>query len=165
MLGVWASWIEATSKVGRGMLAGAGDDGAAGPGKPWWQMTTDDVLGGALAAGAKQLGDALAKDPILRSVDQMWNANPMRDVVPVDWAEVARALRTVWLRSLSEPSTAMAAAAELNANLWRSALDAWNEAGRRWWDGTPATGPAPAGGGATSGSLRRSGTRTPSTAR
>ena len=26
MLGVWASWIEATSKAGRGMLAGAGED-------------------------------------------------------------------------------------------------------------------------------------------
>src|SRR5215208_5965827 len=93
--------------------------GWADPAGPWWRMTTDDVLGGALAAGAKQLNDALAKDPLLRSVDQMWNANPLRDVVPVDWAEIARALRTVWLRSLRQPSTAMSTAAELNANLWR----------------------------------------------
>ena len=80
----------------RARRAGAGPLPAA----PWWQMTTDDVLGGALAAGAKQLNDALAKDPFLRSVDRMWNANPLRDIVPVDWAEIARALRTVWLRSL-----------------------------------------------------------------
>ena len=146
------------------MLAGAGDDDAAGPGKPWWQMTTDDVLGGALDAGAKQLGDALAEDPFLRSVDQMWNANPLRDVVPVDWAEVARALRTVWMRSLGRPGEAIASAAGLNANLLalghrglergRPALVGRNGGSR---ESPPAA--------ATSGSPRRSGTRTPSTAR
>jgi hypothetical protein len=62
----------------------------------------------------------------------MWNANPLHDIVPVDWAEVARALRTVWLRSLNRPSAAMAAV-ELNANLMRSAVEAWNDAGQRWW--------------------------------
>ncbi len=138
MLGVWTSWVEA--------MSGAAGRSWADPAQPWWQMTNDDVLGGALATGAKQLNDVLAKDPLLRSVDQMWNANPLRDVVPVDWAEIARALRTVWLRSLRQPSTAMSAAAELNANLWRSAIGAWNEAGRRWWEGTAGTG-KPAGGG------------------
>ena len=99
MLGVWASWVEAMSgSAGRGWSA-------TNPTEPWWQMTTDDVLGGALAAGAQQFSDLLAKDPFLRSVDQMWNANPLRDVVPVDWAGVARALRTVWLRSLSRPDS------------------------------------------------------------
>jgi polyhydroxyalkanoate synthase len=136
MLGVWTCWVEA--------MSGSAGRGWADPAKPWWQMTNDDVLGGTLATGAKQLNDTLAKDPFLRSVDQMWNANPMRDIVPVDWAEVARALRAVWLRSLSRPDTAMAAAAELNASLWRSALDAWNDAGRRWWKETGATA-APAG--------------------
>jgi polyhydroxyalkanoate synthase subunit PhaC len=141
MLGVWTSWVEA-------MSGSAGRDWAGGGGAgPWWQMTTDDVLGGALAAGSKQLSDMLAKDPFLRSVDRMWNANPLRDVVPVDWAEIARALRTVWMRSLSRPSTAIAAAAEMNTNLLRSALEAWNEAGRRWWDGAPAEAGAPARGG------------------
>ena len=95
MLGVWTSWVEA--------MSGSAGRGWADPAKPWWQVTTDDVLGGALAAGTKQLNDALAKDPLLRSVDRMWNANPLRDVAPVDWAEVARALRTVWLRSLGRP--------------------------------------------------------------
>ena len=41
----------------------------------------------------------------------------------------------------------MAAAAELNANLWRSAVEAWNEAGRRWWEGSGGGGGKPAGGG------------------
>ena len=38
-------------------------------------------------------------DSILRATDDALNANPLRQVIPVDWAEIARALRTVWLRS------------------------------------------------------------------
>ena len=36
----------------------------------------------------------LAQDPLMRSMDQMWNANPLREVIPVDWAGTAWALRT-----------------------------------------------------------------------
>jgi polyhydroxyalkanoate synthase len=145
MLGVWASWMEAASKAGGGLLAGAGGGAAAGPGKPWWQITQDDLLGGMLAGGMRQLNEALQQDAMLRTLDQMWNANPFREIVPVDWAEVARALRTVWLRVLARPETPVATA-ELNASLWRSALEAWNEVGQRWWSGAAAA--PPAGGGA-----------------
>src|SRR3954453_16505708 len=79
----------------------------------------------------------MSKDPTRRSIDQMWNANPLREVVPIDWAEIARALRTVWLRSLRKPETAKAIA-EFNTDLWRSALQVWREAGQRWL-GTAAT--------------------------
>ncbi|GAA0568848.1 class I poly(R)-hydroxyalkanoic acid synthase [Craurococcus roseus] len=138
MLGVWTSWMEAMS----GPAAQSWTDAA----KPWWEVAGD----GFPAGGAMQLGDALAKDPFLRTVDRMWNANPMREIVPVDWAEVARALRTVWLRSMSRPGAAMAAAVELNADLWRSAVEAWNEAGRRWLEGAAAA----AGGGAPAADKR-----------
>ena len=86
-----------------------------------------------LAGGVKQFSDIIAKDPILGSIDQMWNANPLREVVPIDWAEITRALRTVWLHSLRKPEKAIAAVAELNMTLWRSTIDTWNEAGQRWW--------------------------------
>src|SRR4051794_14122286 len=52
----------------------------------------------------RQLGDMLAKGPILRAAEEALNANPLREVVPVDWAEIARALRTVWVRSLAGPT-------------------------------------------------------------
>ncbi|WP_052389808.1 PHA/PHB synthase family protein [Belnapia moabensis] len=138
MLGVWTSWVEA--------MSGSAGWNWTNHAKPWWQMTTDQLSGSALAGGVAQLGNMLAKDPFLRSVDQMWNANPLRNVVPVDWAEVVRALRTVWLRSLNRPGAAMAAM-ELNANLLRSAVEAWNEAGLRWWGVEPAGSSAPAIGG------------------
>src|SRR4051812_7596685 len=137
MLGMWASWMDQ-------MAASA--QAAAGQGKPWWQMTTDAPAPDALTGGVKQLEEGLSKDPTLRSIDQMWNANPLREVIPIDWAEIARALRIVWLRSLRKPETARAVA-EFNTELWRSALQVWHEAGQRWLgvaNSTPTQGPVSA---------------------
>jgi polyhydroxyalkanoate synthase len=103
----------------------------ADPGTTWWQMTTDNPAASLIAGGVTQFQESLSQDPTLRSIDQMWNANPLREVVPVDWAEIARALRIVWLRSLNKPSTTLAVA-DLNQDLWRSALDVWQEAGQHW---------------------------------
>ena len=66
----------------------------ADPGTAWWQMTTDNPASSLIDGGVDQLQRSLSQDPTLRSIDQMWNANPLREVVPVDWAEIARALRT-----------------------------------------------------------------------
>jgi polyhydroxyalkanoate synthase len=135
MLSMWTSWMERMS---------ASTQASTDHGRPWWEISSDNpglaVFGGA----GKQLNESLTNDPLLRSIDEMWNANPLREVVPVDWAEIARALRTVWLRSLGKPEAATAIA-ELNQNLWRSALDVWQEAGQRWLSAaglSPAKGPA-----------------------
>ena len=121
-----------------------------------------------LAAGSKQLNDILHRDPLLRSIDQMWNANPLREIVPVDWAEIARALRTVWMLSLARPGESLQSAAELNTKLWQSAIDSWNEAGQRWLAFARAgssRATAPSRRAATSGSPHPNGTPTRSIAR
>ena len=110
MLGVWSSWLNAASSSAR-EWSNNWDNFS----KRWWQITPDAAADQLLASGVKQLNDLLAKDPILRSIDQMWNANPLREIVPIDWAEIARALRTVWLHSLRQPGQAISSAAELNA--------------------------------------------------
>ena len=84
-------------------------------------------------ADIADLGAMLAGHPALALIDKMWNANPLHQVVPVDWAGVSHALRVVWLRSLSNPARALATAAEFNAHALRSMADAWNDAARRWW--------------------------------
>lgn len=122
MLGVWASWMDQIS---------ASTQVLADPTRSWWEITAANPASSMLTGGIKQFQESLARDPTLRSIDQMWNANPLHEVVPVDWAEIARALRIVWLRSLNKPSTAMTIA-DLNQDLWRSALDAWQEAGQSW---------------------------------
>ena len=134
MLGVWASWMDQMSASVRA----PGGQSAA-----WWKMTANNPASSVVAGGVDQLQRSLSQDPTLRSIDQMWNANPLREVVPVDWAEIARALRIVWLRSLRKPGTALAVT-DLNQDLWRSALDVWQEAGQRWLclaDPSSAKGP------------------------
>ncbi len=86
---------------------------------------------------------ALAQSPMLTTIDQMWNANPLHQVIPVDWAGVSHALRVVWLRSLSDPGRAMALAAEFNANALRFAMEAWNDAAQRWWGAAPGSSAKP----------------------
>ena len=103
---------------------------AGDPDHAWW-TASGSPLAASFAGGAQTLQEALSQNPTLRSVDQMWNANPLRDVIPLDWAEIARALRIVWLRSLSRPETARSLL-EFNQELWRSALSVWYEAGQRW---------------------------------
>src|SRR5687767_482286 len=122
MLRLWASWMDQMSSPARVL---------ADPGTAWWQMTTGNPVSSFIGGGVDQFQRSLSQDPTLRSIDQMWNANPLREVVPIDWAEIARALRAVWLRSLREPETAKAII-DFNTDLWRSALAVWHEAGQRW---------------------------------
>jgi polyhydroxyalkanoate synthase len=136
MLSVWSSWVEAASRSARQWGGSPGDAGV-----PFWQITPDAAAGQGLASGVKQLNEILVADPVLRSIDQMWNANPLRDVVPVDWAEIARALRTVWLRSLRQPGQAISSALELNARLVSTATEIWNDAAQRWFSGAAAGAP------------------------
>ena len=128
VLGLWTSWLESAAKLGNG---GTPPDGASEPAA--WQVSPDGLAGAALATQVRQLGEAMAKDPVLRAAEDALNANPLREVIPVDWAEIARALRTVWLRTMSRPEQAMAALTDLNTRLWQTALDAWSDAGQRWW--------------------------------
>ncbi len=89
-----------------------------------------------------------ADNPALASIDRLWNANPLHQLVPIDWAGIAYSLRVVWLRSLARPDRTMALAAEFNAKVLRSAFDAWSEMTRPWWGmgaEAPQTQPSGAG--------------------
>ncbi len=122
VLGLWSSWMEKASSQAQAMM---------GPVAGNWDAMAGSVMSDNLA----QIRKAVADDATLRQLDQMWNANPMRDVVPVDWAAVSAALRTVWLRALRHPGTLAKAAVEMNASILRAAADAWTEATRAWMAG------------------------------
>src|SRR3954451_17315253 len=95
LLALWTSWMEAAS--GSGQALGSTTLGKTwnAPIPPWWPTVPDVAGANPLTAGMKQLDQFLAQNPALRAIDQVWNANPLRDVVPVDWAETAHALRTL----------------------------------------------------------------------
>ncbi len=125
-LGVWQSWMEAA-------MAGT----AAAGGAPAWSGEADRAGGmeaadAGMALGLQALQQQMAADPTLRAIDALWNANPLREVVPVDWSEIARALRTVWLHGLRRPERMLENAVRLNTQLWQGGLEMWAEAGRRW---------------------------------
>ncbi len=105
--------------------------------------TADQAIGAMLAASVQQLRQSLERDPLLQALDQAWNANPLRDIVPVNWAEIARSLRLVWLGTLERPADALASLARLQASMWSSAMAAWGEAGQRWLGLPAAPGPSP----------------------
>jgi polyhydroxyalkanoate synthase len=112
---------------------------------PFWPMgpagTASPGNWTTLLGDAAQLADGIAANPLLRSLDRMWNANPFRQIVPVDWAEVAWALRTIGLRSAGNPQRALAATAALQADLWRAATEAWTGTARRVFLGGEAEPP------------------------
>ena len=123
MLDIWAAWMEQLSTA---MPA------TAASGNPLWAMAPASPASGTTEGGAaERMREALSKDPTLRAIDRMWNANPLSKIVPIDWAEIARALRIVWLRSLTQPEAAKSLM-DLNQDLWRLTLSAWQEAGQRW---------------------------------
>jgi polyhydroxyalkanoate synthase len=153
MLGLWAAWLGTGSGSPQSSAMEtvqqsipAGPEGWSNLMVPWWKVTPDDVAGGMLAGGMQWLKDTLSKDPALRSLDQMYNANPLREIIPVDWAEAARALRTLWLRQAGRPTEAVTSVAALNMNLWHAAMNSWTDAMKRWADGAGAAAPSPAGG-------------------
>ncbi len=94
------------------------------------------------AQSMTQFSQALRDNPVLSSLDNMWNANPLRDVVPIDWAGIAHALRVVWLRSLAQPGRTVSAAVEFNINAMFAAVNAWNDIGQRWLSAQPTGGAA-----------------------
>jgi polyhydroxyalkanoate synthase len=75
---------------------------------------------------------ALAKDPLTGGVAQLWQANPLHKVIPLDWAQVADALRTIWLRAMADPERAARLAGDAAQRMTRATLDVWSGALARW---------------------------------
>ena len=59
-------------------------------------------------SGIGQLADAIGSYPLARIAEGALNSNPLHQVIPIDWAEVVRALRTLWLYQISRPENAAA---------------------------------------------------------
>jgi polyhydroxyalkanoate synthase len=75
LLGIWSTWMKSGSDMAQQWMS---------PVRPWWQLP-DARAGDLLSAGAKQLTEDFAHDPLLKSIEQLWNANPLHDVIPLDW--------------------------------------------------------------------------------
>jgi poly[(R)-3-hydroxyalkanoate] polymerase subunit PhaC len=86
--------------------------------------------------------------PAAAVIDQMWQANPLQKLMPVDWEAITQALSTLGARSMADPMNATTVAAKLNMRLWQEAAETWIGTASRWWGlATPIEnklrGPAP----------------------
>ena len=129
LFNLWLSWMRSPALAAERI----------GSGKQWWALTPDELAGSMLAGGVKRANETLVNGSLLKSMDQMWNANPLREVIPIDWAEIVRSLRIVWIKSLANPQRSVAATAELSTSMWNAAMTAWNQAGQSWWAGVSET--------------------------
>lgn len=127
-LGLWTAWIDQAFRA----WPGATMPPHGIPAQARWQtMSPERLAGGLLEAGAKQLGATLAGNPLLRATEEALNTNPLHDIVPVNWAEMFRALGAVWFWSASHPQRALIIGADANLRAWHSTMEVWNDAWQR----------------------------------
>src|SRR5918992_5980830 len=117
---VWSEWMRANMGP---MTA------TPGASVPWLMMpgvrTGDEI--------AELPEGAMRNDPLLSTVEKLWDANPMQNVLPIDWVEITRALQTLWMREMSDPARAMQRATEYNQRLFQETMNIWSDAATRFW--------------------------------
>src|SRR3984893_11709078 len=72
-------------------------------------------------------------EPLSAAVDQLWQANPLQKLLPIDWGAITQALSTLSARSMADPLHTTTVATNLSLKLWREAAETWIGAASRWW--------------------------------
>jgi len=117
---LWTEWMRAN------MGAVTATPGASVP----WLMTPGVSKGEEVAALPE---GAIRNDPLLSTVEKLWDANPVQNVLPINWVEITRSLQTLWMREMSDPARAMQRATDFNAKLFGATMETWREAASRFW--------------------------------
>jgi polyhydroxyalkanoate synthase len=98
--------------------------------------------------GSSGAAETQTKKPILQqgpaaellpatAIDQLWQANPVQKLLPIDWDAITQALSTLCARSIADPVHATAVAANLSLKLWQEAAETWIGAASHWWGVAP----------------------------
>ena len=117
---VWMDWMQAN--VGAmSSSPGASVPWLAGPGVSTGEETENLPEG------------ALRNDPLLSAMEKLWDANPVQNVLPIDWGGISRSLQTLWAREMSDPTRAFERATDYNTKLWSAAMESWSDATSRLW--------------------------------
>ena len=117
---LWAEWMRANM----GAMSAA-----PGASVPW--LATPGVS--TKEDGENVPSGALRNDPLLSALEKLWDANPVQNVLPINWVEIGKSLQTLWQRELSDPVNAMQRVADFNARVWGAAFENWQDAANRFW--------------------------------
>jgi polyhydroxyalkanoate synthase subunit PhaC len=117
---LWAQWLRST------LGEVTAPPGASVP----WLMSP----GVSTREEADQLPEgAIRQDPLLATVEQLWDANPLQNVLPINWVEITRSLQTLWAREMSDPARAAQRAVEYNQRLFQTTMEIWSDSAARFW--------------------------------
>src|SRR5918997_895388 len=117
---MWAQWMQ-TNMGAISAAPGATAPWLAAPG-----VTTKED-------GENVPSGALRNDPLLSVMEKLWDANPVQNVLPINWVEIGKSLQTLWQREMSEPLAAMQRATDFNTKVWGAAFESWQDAANRFW--------------------------------
>lgn len=119
-LELWGQWLSSTL-----------GEVTATPGAsvPW--LTSPGISTGEEARPLPQ--GAIRNDPLLSTLEKLWDANPLHNLLPINWAEIVRALQTLWAREMSAPARSAQRAMEYNRRVFETTVDLWSDAMGRFW--------------------------------
>jgi len=116
-----------TDSGGSGGETGVPNSGSAtfAPFEAWSQWMRDNM--GATSATQSSTGEeasepeeATSGDPLMSAMGKLSDANPMSNIIPLDWMEISKALQTLWKREMSDPQRAMQVATDYNRRLFET---------------------------------------------
>src|SRR5918998_2097541 len=116
----WADWMRANTGA---MTA------TPGASVPW--LMAPGVSTGDEAEALPE--GAIRNDPLLSTFEKLWDANPVQNVLPIDWIQITRSLQTLWAREMSDPARAVERATDFNAKLFENTMRTWQDATNRLW--------------------------------
>ncbi len=124
---LWTRWLANNM----GAMATPGSTAGLTPGSsaPW--LLHPGIFTPEEAAALPE--GAIKNDPLLSVVESLADANPLQNILPLNWIEITRALQTLWARELSDPQRAAERAIEFNRRLFEMTLNIWTDAAYRFW--------------------------------
>ncbi|WP_290648194.1 class I poly(R)-hydroxyalkanoic acid synthase [Aquisalimonas sp.] len=67
----------------------------------------------------------IIRDPLLASVHVLWRANPLSDLLPINWVHITRSLQVLGTHSLNDPAESTRTITEFNWRTAAAATEVW----------------------------------------
>jgi polyhydroxyalkanoate synthase subunit PhaC len=83
------------------------------------------------AAGAVPEG-ATDSDPLMLLLGKPSDANPMSNIIPINWMEISQALQTLHQRQSSDPQRTKQVATDYNRRLFETTMKVWSDTASRF---------------------------------
>jgi len=118
------------------------DTGVSGAGAPFevwseWLKTSMGAMspsaGSSGEAAGAMSGGATGSDPLMSAMMKLADANPIRNIIPLNWMEISKSLQTLWMREMSDPVRMMQLATDYNRRLFDTTTKVWSDVAARFW--------------------------------